>query len=90
MQPAAFEADLHRDGFDEIDTRALPAAPPNAEHSHPFAVRALVLEGDITLTVAGAARTYRSGEVFTMAPGCRHAEAVGPAGVRYMVGRRAA
>ena len=51
-------------------------------------MRALVLDGEITLTVSGDARTYRSGDVFTMAAGCAHAESVGPDGVRYLVGRR--
>jgi quercetin dioxygenase-like cupin family protein len=48
----------------------------------------VVLDGEITLTVSGDARTYRAGDIFTMAAGCAHAESVGPAGVKYLVGRR--
>lgn len=33
----------------------MPPNCHNAEHSHPFEVLALVLEGDITLTVGGSA-----------------------------------
>jgi quercetin dioxygenase-like cupin family protein len=88
MTPATFEADLKRDGFAEIDTRSLPPGQVNALHSHPFEVKAMVLEGEITLTVDGTDRSYRSGDVFTMASGCQHAEHVGGSGVSYLVGRK--
>jgi quercetin dioxygenase-like cupin family protein len=51
-------------------------------------VRAKVLAGEITLTHAGASRTYRTGEVFSMEAGCEHAEQCGPVGVTYTVGRK--
>jgi quercetin dioxygenase-like cupin family protein len=88
MNTETFEAELRRDGFTEIDTRSLPPGQINPAHSHPFGVKALVLEGEITLTVDGADRTYRGGDVFTMANGCEHAEHVSQAGVSYLVGRK--
>ena len=88
METKAFEATLAEQGYREVERRALPSTYRAREHSHPFDVRALVLDGDITLTVNGDARTYRAGDVFTMDAGCAHAEAVGPDGVRYLVGRR--
>jgi quercetin dioxygenase-like cupin family protein len=88
MKSITFESDLQRDGFAEIDTRSLPPGQHNALHSHPFEVKAMVLEGEITLTVDGADRTYRGGDVFTMARGCEHAEQVGASGVSYLVGRK--
>jgi quercetin dioxygenase-like cupin family protein len=51
-------------------------------------VLALVLEGDITLTVQGEARTYRAGDEFSMKAGCAHVEDIGAQGVKYLVGRR--
>jgi quercetin dioxygenase-like cupin family protein len=51
-------------------------------------VRALVLDGDVTLTTGGESRTYRPGEVFEMAAGCEHSERHGPQGTKYLVGRR--
>ena len=84
----AFEASLAIDGFSATPKEMAPGEIV-AAHSHPFAVRALVTRGDITLTVGSAARTYRAGDVFTMDAGCVHEEAVGPAGVRYVAGRRA-
>lgn len=88
MDTQVFETTLKKDGFDEVVTRSLPAGQVVPPHSHPFAVRALVLEGEITLTVGEASRTYRAGEVFTMDAACEHTEQVGAAGVDYLVGRR--
>lgn len=88
MERERFEARLKAEGYPEIRTNELPPNRRNPEHSHPFDVLAMVLEGEITLTVDGKATTYRPGEAFSMDAGCRHAEDVGPAGVRYLVGRR--
>jgi quercetin dioxygenase-like cupin family protein len=84
----SFEARLRTEGYPEIRTNQLKPNCHNAEHSHPFDVLALVLDGDITLTVEGKARRYGPGDEFAMKAGCRHVEDVGPKGVRYLVGRR--
>ena len=84
----AFRAGLARDGFSGPEDRSLPSAPRGGTHTHPFEVRGLMLDGAFTVTVDGVATTYRAGEVFTMAPGCAHAEEVGPEGARYLVGRK--
>lgn len=86
MTPSEFEAALLRDGY-TADTRALPPGHATPEHTHPFDVRAMVLEGEITLTTTEGSRTYKPGDVFTMAAGCPHAEAIGPNGVRNLPGR---
>jgi len=88
MDRASFEARLKAEGFPEIRVNELQAGRHNAEHSHPFDVLALVLEGDITLTVQGEMRTYRAGEEFSMKAGCAHVEDIGAQGVKYLVGRR--
>ena len=88
MDIAGFETALRSEGFDNIETKQLPPAGRNTEHAHPFEVRALVLDGQIALTVSGKERTYRKGEIFTMAAGCEHTEEVGADGVKYIVGRR--
>ena len=88
MDRHAFESRLKSEGYPEIRTNELPPNRRNPEHSHPFDVLAMVLEGEITLTVEGAARTYRPGDEFSMKAGCPHAEDIGPAGVKYLVGRR--
>lgn len=84
----SFEARLRREGFPEIRTNQLAPGCHNTEHSHGFDVLALVLDGEITLTVDGDAGLYRAGDEFSMQAGCKHVEDVGPKGVRYLVGRR--
>jgi quercetin dioxygenase-like cupin family protein len=88
MNPAEFETALRRDGYAEIVTNEMKPAETRPAHSHDFDVRALVLDGDITLTCDGSERTYRAGDSFTMSAGMAHAERVGPSGVRYIAGRR--
>ena len=88
MDLKTFEAGLKSDGFQQIETKAIAAGTHNSEHGHPFEVRALVIDGRISLTVAGVSSTYEKGQVFTMATHCPHAEQIGPEGVSYVVGRR--
>ena len=88
MENARFEQQLRAAGYAEIRTNQLPPNCHNAEHAHPWDVHALVLDGDITLTVGGEKTKYSAGEEFIMATGCKHVEDVGPKGVKYLVGRR--
>ncbi len=88
MSPAEFEAAVVADGFDAPVPVERDASYALGEHSHPFHARALIVEGEITLGVAGTARTYRPGEIFDLPPGTPHDERAGPNGVRYLSGRR--
>jgi hypothetical protein len=87
LKEAHFEFALRRDGF-AVERKQLAASTRVPEHAHPFDVRALVLNGEITLTVEGIDYAYREGDIFVVPAGHRHAEAVGPEGVDYVVGRR--
>ncbi len=88
MKRDEFEAALVRDGFATAESGLEPNTRREA-HAHDFDVRALVLSGEITLGCGDAAPcTYLVGDVFTMQAGVPHTEAVGPEGVRYLVGRR--
>ena len=88
MDPQKFTEQLNAEGFNEIFTTTLPAKKQLAAHAHPYAVKALVTDGNVTLGVDGQLTTYRTGEVFTLAPGCEHTELYGDAGVSYVVGRK--
>jgi hypothetical protein len=50
-----FEAQLKAHGYPEIRFNEYKPSQHNPEHSHPFDVHALVLQGEITLTVDGRA-----------------------------------
>lgn len=88
MDPHAFAEQLTQEGFDEVVTTSLPANGQREAHTHPFEVKALVTDGEVTLGVAGQHTLYRTGDTFTMAVGCEHTELYGPAGVSYVVGRK--
>lgn len=84
----SFHEGLQRDGFDPAVEAVVEPDRINTEHAHDHDVRALVLEGEITLTVDGASTLYRAGEQFVMPRGCHHAETFGPHGLKVLVGRR--
>ena len=88
MDATAFETKLRADGYKEIETKRLDPRPANGEHGHHFDVRGLVREGAFTVTLEGVERTYRPGEIFEVAAGQMHFEAVGPEGAQVTVGRR--
>ncbi len=87
MDRQTFEAELKRDGYD-VMTNTTPGVKVNPEHSHPFDVRAMVVQGALTLTREGTSHTYRAGEIFTMTRGCLHSESYGPEGAVTLVGRK--
>ena len=88
MDAHRFEAELKAGGYTEIETKSYPSRPANGEHGHHFSVRGLILDGEFTVTLEGAPTTYRPGDVFAVAEGRLHCEAVGPDGVTLMVGRK--
>jgi mannose-6-phosphate isomerase-like protein (cupin superfamily) len=83
-----FEARLKREGYQEVTTVEMTPGQRNPTHTHDFDAQALILDGDITISCDGKPRRYTSGDVFSLAAGTPHEEAIGGAGVRYLVGRR--
>ena len=87
MNQSEFEADLRREGY-QVFYGGLPAGAVNADHSHDWDARVMVIGGEITLTRAGSAETFRAGDSCVVAAGEVHAEHVGRQGVAYIAGRR--
>ena len=88
MQVAEFEAALRQAGYGEIATRTMEARPANGDHAHEFSVRGLVTAGEFIITCGGVPRRYKAGDVFEVAAGQMHNEAVGPDGTCVTTGRR--
>jgi len=89
MNQSEFEAELRREGY-QVFYGGLKAAEVNPDHTHDWDARVMVLAGEITLTRGGKAETFRAGGSCAVAAGETHAEHVGPQGVAYIAGRRAA
>lgn len=75
------------EGFDEVLERVWAPDTVLAEHTHPFAAKALVVQGEMWLTVGGETQHLKPGDLFELAHGEPHAERYGPEGATYWVAR---
>ena len=87
MTPAEFEAQLKDAGYRDVGTRSMEPRPANNEHVHDYAVRGLVSAGEFIIASGGVPRSYKAGEIFEVAAGTMHSEAVGLEGVSITTGR---
>ena len=79
---------LHRDGFPEpIEVQQVPNGQMGV-HEHPFEVKALVIEGSITIVINGLSQNYSTGDIFQLELLQPHAESYGPQGVKYLASRK--
>lgn len=83
-----FEADARAHGFDEVTERHWDPKVAVETHSHPFAVKALVVRGEMWLTVGDETRHLRPGDTFELEREMPHAEQYGVEGATYWVARR--
>jgi quercetin dioxygenase-like cupin family protein len=85
---AEFETAALAQGFDQVLERRWAPDTVLDTHTHPFAVQALVVEGEMWLSVAGQTRHLRPGDRFELDRDVPHAERYGAAGAAYWVARR--
>jgi hypothetical protein len=85
---ADFEAQLRAQGFDEVLEKKYPASTVVDTHVHRFAPKALVVQGEMWLTVDGHTEHLKPGSTFELDAQLPHAERYGAQGTTYWVGRR--
>ncbi|HTN49463.1 MAG TPA: cupin domain-containing protein [Burkholderiaceae bacterium] len=85
---AEFEADARARGFDEIVERRWAPGTVLESHAHPFAVEALVIEGEMWLVSSDGERHLSPGESFSVPRDAPHGERYGAAGTTVWVARR--
>jgi hypothetical protein len=83
-----FEQAARREGYDEIVPRDWPAGAVLETHDHPFAVKAIVVAGEMWLTHGGKTQHLKAGDRFELDEGVPHAERYGTAGATYWAARR--
>lgn len=86
-----FQATMLAAGYDEVLVR--PWAPDTVvpHHTHPFDANALVVQGEMWLSVQGGApRHLVAGDRFHLLAQVPHEEKYGPEGATYWVARRSA
>ena len=83
-----FESTAKAEGFDEVLERRWAPDAVVGVHTHPFAVKALMVEGELWLTVDSATRHLRSGDRFELPRDVPHAERYCSEGALFRVARR--
>ena len=84
----AFEAQARAQGFDEVTERHWDPRVTLEAHTHSFAVKAVVVRGEMWLTVGDETRHLRPGDAFELERDVLHAERYGVNGATYWVARR--
>lgn len=75
-------------GYEQVLEREWPPGTVLDTHTHPFAAAALVVRGEMWLTVGEETRHLRPGQTFELDREVPHAERYGAEGAAYWVGRR--
>jgi hypothetical protein len=84
----AFETDMRAKGYPDVAVRDYPTATEAPDHTHEFAVKALVVRGEMWLTVGGDTRHLLVGDTFELDHEVVHAERYGSEGATYWAARR--
>ena len=75
-------------GFDEVVERVWGPNEVDATHAHAFAVKALVVRGEMWLTCEGRKQHLRPGDTFELGHSDPHAERYGGDGAVYWAARK--
>ena len=84
----SFAAQHRASGSDEVLERRWEPDQVVDTHTHPFSVQALVVQGEMWLTVGGQTKHLRAGDRFELEHSVPHAERYGSDGATYWVARR--
>jgi AraC-like ligand binding domain len=84
----AFSAEYRAAGFDEVLERQWQPNTVIDTHTHPFSVQALMVQGEMWLTVGPSTRHLKPGDRFDLGADTPHAERYGAEGATYWVARR--
>lgn len=83
-----FQQTALAEGFDQVLQRDWAPNTVLDTHTHPFGVRAVVVAGQMWLSVGGSERALAVGDSFVLDANVPHAERYGPAGASYWVARK--
>ena len=83
-----FTAEARAQGFDEVLERKWQPSMVLESHTHPFSLKALVVQGEMWLTVGNEERHLRPGDEFALDRDVPHEERYGSEGATYWVARR--
>jgi hypothetical protein len=84
----AFSASTRAQGFDEVVERQWKPDTVIDTHTHAFALKALLVQGEMWLQVGADTRHLLPGDTFALEREVPHAERYGREGATYWVARR--
>jgi hypothetical protein len=88
MNKAEFIQMLQQEGYpDPVEVKQVPNGSLG-DHTHPFAVKALVIDGSIDITIQGNRKKYSAGDIFELAFEEMHSESYSSTGVIYLASRK--
>jgi quercetin dioxygenase-like cupin family protein len=88
MTQEEFEGALAAQGYASAVLVQQPVGYEMGEHQHPFDAFAFITQGEITVEVAGVAKSYPAGSTFQLPANTPHKESALLHGVSYLAGRR--
>ncbi|MDE1546185.1 AraC family transcriptional regulator [Dechloromonas agitata] len=83
-----YRAQALSEGYDEVLVRSWPADLQIDTHTHAFALKARVVQGEMWLTVDDETRRLQPGDEFSLEYAVPHAERYGHQGATYWLARR--
>ena len=83
-----FATRARAEGYDEVLERSWPANARLDTHTHPFALKARVVSGEMWLSVGDQTLHLQAGDDFALDSEVPHAERYGAQGATYWVARR--
>jgi len=88
MDARTLESQLRSEGFSHTFVWQDGPHAFYPDHTHAGFTAHVILDGEMTLTMNGAAQTYRVGDRIDVPAGAVHSAQMGPQGCRYLVGEK--
>ncbi len=88
MDAKVWEKRLREEGFGHIFTWQDAPRAHYPDHTHAMTTAHVILDGEMTLTSEGKARTFKTGERCDVPAETVHSATMGPNGCRYMIGEK--
>lgn len=88
MDAKALEQQLQNEGFAHTYVWQDGPHAYYPDHTHATETAHIILQGEMTLTMANSSATYRVGERVDVPAGAVHSARMGPSGCQYLIGER--
>lgn len=83
-----WEKQLREDGFTHFFVWRDGPRVVYPDHTHPVTTAHVILEGEMTLTMAGKAQTFKTGDRCDVPANTIHSARMGPSGCQYLIGEK--